>query len=98
MCKCVYKEIANKLDKVELEKYYSEHLKSDTCKHFGFDEIYFYRIFDYLGIKRRTPSENTKFIMTHLEDNSRHIKSGLSQRGKYVSPETREKMSMAQKR
>lgn len=97
MSKCVYKEIANKLNKEEVEKYYNEHLMIETCEHFDFDKKYFYRIFDYLGIKRRTPSENTKFVLSHTKDNSRFIKSGMSHRGKPRSQETREKISKAQK-
>ena len=61
MSKCIFKEIADKLNKEEVEEYYKTHLPKDVAKYFNFDQKYFIRIFDYLNIKRRTSSENTKF-------------------------------------
>ena len=77
MSKCIYKDIANSLDKEALEEYYKTHLPKDVCKEFGFDQIYFYRIFDYLGIKRRTASENTKIQMKYYKSDERHEKNRL---------------------
>ena len=48
MSKCIFKEIADALDKIALENYYQNHLTSDVCEHFKFDAKYFYRIFHYV--------------------------------------------------
>lgn len=99
MSRCIYKEIAHNLNKEEVERYYQNHLPKDVCEHFGFNQIYFYRIFDYLGIKRRNASDNTKLQMSIMDVESRTLrgqKISKSNIGKKVSDETKKKISDTQ--
>ena len=82
MSKCLYKDIADSLDKNELVEYYKTHLTKDVCKHFNFDRKYFYRIFHYLNIPLRSTSESTKLQMQvcDLSDRNVKIKNALSGR------------------
>ena len=70
MSKSIVKEIAKELNKEELIKYYETHLPKDVAEHFGFDQKYFIRLFDYMGIKRRTASENSKIQAKYYFDDS----------------------------
>ena len=49
--KCIYKSIADNLDKNEFEQYYMTHLCKDVAEHFGFHERYLNRILHYLNIE-----------------------------------------------
>lgn len=104
MSKCIYKEIADNLDKNELEEYYKTHLPKDVCEHFGFHSRYFHRIFDYLGIKRRNASENTKIQLiyyTDVKERGKKLSEALVKRHKNMSVEEKEalytKISKSQK-
>ena len=97
MSKCIYKDIANNLDKKELIDYYSTHLPKDVANHFNFDKKYFIRIFDYLGIPRRTAKENTEIQFKYYDNSDRNIKIGLSHKGSKRSDKARNNMSLAQK-
>lgn len=97
MCKCIYKNIADNLDKDLLEKYYKTHTVKDTCDYFHFDPVYFYRIFDYLGIKRRTPAENIEVRFTYYDQSERNKNVGKGHVGISCSEETKEKISNALK-
>lgn len=95
MSKCIYKEIADSLNKEEVEEYYKTHLTKDVCEHFGFHRRYFYRIFDYLGIKRRTASENTKIQLkyyTAAEEHSKKLSEALIKRHQNMTAEEKEAM------
>lgn len=96
MSRCIYKEIANRLNKEEVEKYYQNHLPKEVAAYFGFNQIYFYRIFDYLGIPRRSASENTRIQFNNMskEDKlKRKQKISLSGLGHPTSESTRQKLS-----
>ena len=97
MSKCIYKEIANSLNKTEVENYYLTHLPKDVCEHFGFHQKYFQRVFDYLNIPRRTASENTKIQFQYYDNTERNLKCGASHIGLKCSEETKKKISEAQK-
>lgn len=96
MSRCIYKEIADKLDKKEVEKYYQNHLPREVSSYFGFNQKYFYRIFDYLGIARRSASENTKLQFKNMSKEDklrRNLKISLSGLGHPTYTETRQKLS-----
>ena len=95
MSKCIYREIANKLDKEVVEEYYKTHLPKDVCNHFNFNQFYFIRIFNYLGIKRRTPAENTKIQFKYYNNTNRNLKVSQSNKGRIVSEETKKKISQS---
>lgn len=97
MSKCIYKEIANSLDKTKLEDYYKTHLPKDVCTYFEFKQSYFIKIFDYLGIPRRTAAENTKIQFKYYDNSIRNKKVGESNKGRQVSQETRLKISTSQR-
>lgn len=85
MSKCIYKDIADSLDKEALEEYYQTHLPKDMCKEFGFDQIYFYRIFDYLGIKRRNASENSKIQGKYYITEEHRKNQSIAQKKRYAN-------------
>lgn len=96
MSKCVYKEIADRLNREEVITYYQHHLPREVAAHFGFDQIYFYRIFDYLGIPRRSAAENTRVQFANMSDEARlerGRKISASEMGHPTSPSTRQKLS-----
>ena len=100
MSKCIYKEIADRLDRREVEEYYQNHLPREVAAHFGFDQVYFYRIFDYLGIPRRSASENTRIQFDNMSEEDklkRKQKISLSELGHVTSASTRQKISQALK-
>lgn len=100
MSKCIFKEIADKLNKAELENYYKTHLTDEVCKHFNFDKIYFYRIFNYLQIPLRSLSETRKlFWETAPKELVNEMKSNFVNHlnGRAVSEETKKKISESNK-
>lgn len=97
MSKCIYKEIADKLNKDELEKYYETHLPKDVAKHFGFDQCYFRRIFDYLGIPRSV-SHNSKVQMKYYLTDETRKKFGAHAKGKHRPEDIKLKISTANKK
>ena len=97
MSKCIYKELAEKLNKEEVAKYYETHLTKDVCEHFNIDRKYFYRIFHYLEIPLRTISENTKMQMELCDHTELSKKISERNKGKVVSEETKRKQSESNK-
>ena len=97
MSKCIFKEIADKLNKEEVEEYYKTHLPKDVAKYFNFDQKYFIRIFDYLNIKRRTSSENTKIQFLYYDQTERNKKVSNGLKGHITKEETRIKISNSNK-
>ena len=96
MSKCIYKDIANNLNKEEFEEYYLEHINKEVCEHFNFNPRYLYRILDYFGIQRgsyKKFSTASKYACTP----ERNKKVSLSNIGREFSQETREKISKSQK-
>ena len=74
MSKCVYKNIADNLNKDELEKYYLTHTNKDVAEHFNFNEIYLNRILHYLDIKVGTTERYSYINKNYVCTEERNIK------------------------
>lgn len=94
MSKCIFKDIANKLNREELIEYYKTHIAKDVSEHFGFDQLYFGRIFDYLNIPRRSPKEDMQVRLKYYDMTDTYKKSSEARKknGYRHSEETKEKI------
>ena len=101
MSKCIYKEIADRLNRNEFAAYYATHMQSDVALHFGFGQKYLTRILNYLGIKRRTPSETSKLYFAEFETEANRQKRIIAvtkrSTGRIKSEDELRKMSEHQK-
>lgn len=99
MSKCIFKVIADSLDKTELQSYYQTHLTSEVCKKFNIDQKYFYRIFHYLQIPLRNFSQNKKLSYEKSSEEFKIKNTELlnKHRVKVFTSEIREKISNSNK-
>lgn len=100
MSKCIYKGIAEKLNKDEVEKYFQTHTAQEVCEHFGFHRRYLYRILHYLNIEvgsfERYSYINKNYVCT--EERNRKVALGNTGRtcwNKGLTKETDERLKMS---
>lgn len=95
--KCLYKDLADNLNRDELESYYKTHSVKETSAYFNFDSKYLYRILHYLNIevgsKERYQYINKNYVCTE----ERNRKVSESNKGRKVSDATIKKISESNK-
>lgn len=92
MSKCIYKSIADNLDREEFEQYYMTHLCKDVAEHFGFHERYLNRILHYLNIEVGSKERQSYIQRTYCTDEKRQ-KCAKSGQGRIYTPEMRSYLS-----
>lgn len=97
MSKCIYKEIADNLNKQEFESYYKTHPCKQVCDYFNFDYRYLYRILHYLNIEVSSKERHSYIIKNYVCKNERNKKISISNKGRVHSPETIAKIRQSNK-
>lgn len=101
MSKHISKEIAEKINKEDLERYYYSHLPRDTMKHFEIPSHHVLNtVLSLLKIRRMSPSEITKIqIGLMSEDERKEIHKKISEKikGTRRSDEVRKRFRESQK-
>lgn len=96
-----YKDLAQKINKEELEKFYKGHLPWETMNKFDICSYYLLKkILQYFNIKAHTSQENTYIQMQNMTESekiARGNKISQSNMGRTLSEETREKISISNK-
>lgn len=98
MSKCIYREIADSLDKIELEGYYKTHTCKEVCEKFGFHSRYLYRILHYLDIDVGSSSRYSYIMSNYVCTEERNKKVSESNKGRKFSEETLKKISESNKK
>lgn len=96
MSRCIYKDIANNLNKEEFKEYYLTHKNEDVCEYFNFHPRYLFRILNYFDIERCS-HEKLVNISKLTCTPERNKKISLSNMGRKFSDETVEKIRKSQK-
>lgn len=92
MSKCIYKEIANNLDKEKFTEFYMTHTGEQTCNEFGFHYRYLYRILHYLNIDVGNEERKSYIINNIVVTEEFRQKVSASGKGRKHSEETIEKI------
>ena len=96
MSKCIYKSIADNLNKEEFEQYYMTHQYKDVAEHFGFHERYLNRILHYLNIEVGSKERQSYIQKTYCTEEKRQ-KCAQSGKGRVYTAEMRQYLSEIQK-
>ncbi len=95
-----YKELANQIDKKELEGFYKDHLPGETCRKFHIPSLYLLKqVLNYLDIPVHTIAENTRIQFDCMSDDERRARGnriGKSHLGHTTPQSVRDKISKAQ--
>ena len=96
-----YKDLADRIDRDSLVDFYSGHLPTETCEHFGIPSRFLLkRLLEYYNIPAHTPAENTRIQFARMSPDARVQRSrkiSESEKGHPTPAATRLKISETQR-